>query len=75
MSSMVMKIGDHLRLRQLIESGEARDRRERARVPTTVLGDELGVWPATNTRWELGQRFPRGALARKYLRVLDQLDA
>jgi transcriptional regulator with XRE-family HTH domain len=64
------------RVRGLIESGEARARRERAgltlRDAAAACGD---VYPSAVLLWESGRRFPRARNIRAYARFLDKLGA
>lgn len=53
------------RLRRLI--------RESARVSLREVAATLGVSPSAVSRWETGQRKPRAAAMRRYVRLLDQL--
>ena len=62
------------RARGLAASGEARERRLAARLSIAELAAEVGVAPATVSRWESGQRRPRGAAAIRYERLLDDLE-
>lgn len=61
-------------VRHLIESGEARRVRERARVPQSEVARDLGVHETTVAKWERGQRLPRGVVALNYGRLLRQLE-
>jgi DNA-binding transcriptional regulator YiaG len=66
-------VGDLLKLHDLITSGQARALRESAGISATALARDLDVNPAAVTRWEAGTRFPRGANARRYARMLRRL--
>jgi DNA-binding transcriptional regulator YiaG len=66
-------VGDLLELHDLIASGRARALREAAGISATALARDLDVNPAAVTRWEARTRFPRGANARRYMRVLRRL--
>ena len=66
-------ISELLDLRTSLESGDARRIRERAGLSAVALARQLDVSPATVTRWEQGVRYPRGANARRYARVLRRL--
>lgn len=61
------------RVRSLAETGEARRRRVEARLSVTEAARTLDVAPATLSRWEHGQRRPRGALALRYAQFLNEL--
>lgn len=75
MSSVREQIGLRYRLERMVESGQARHIREQARLSCVQVADRLGVSPGTVTRWELGQRTPRGRLAGRYVRLLDEMEA
>lgn len=75
MNTIREQIGTRYRLQELVESGRARELRERAQLSCIEIGNRLGVSPGAVTRWELGQRTPRGRLAFRYLRLLDDIDA
>ena len=66
-------ISELLDLRAMLDNGEARQIRERAGLTSTQLARRLDVSPAAVTRWEQGIRFPRGANARRYARLLQRL--
>lgn len=66
-------VGEQLALRASIESGEARRIRERAGLSAVTIARHLDVSPAAVTRWEQGARYPRGANAVKYARLLRRL--
>ena len=66
--------GDLARVREKARDGTAREIRERARVSQGEIADELGVHWTTVARWETGQRAPRGELARRYARLLRELE-
>lgn len=44
--------------------------RQRARVTTVRMAEELGVQPLAVKRWENGTREPRGELRLRYARLL-----
>lgn len=52
---------------------DARRQRERAGLTQAQLAAYLGVSRPTVTRWELGDRSPRGELRTAYKRALDEL--
>lgn len=63
------------RIRAMAESGEARARRERARLSLTEMANAIGAGVPTLARWELGDRRPRDVeIALRWLAVLDELD-
>jgi DNA-binding transcriptional regulator YiaG len=68
-------VGELLDLRASIVSGEARQIRERAGLSAVALARQLDVSPAAVTRWEQGTRYPRGANATRYARLLRRLAA
>ena len=70
---MADSIASLLELREIITSGRARQIREAAGLPADALARQLEVTPATVTRWETGIRYPRGANARRYARLLRRL--
>lgn len=59
--------------RRLAKSGGARAIREGAGLSLRDLANELGVYPATISRWERGERVPRGDVAERWARVLKRL--
>ena len=75
MSTVREQISTRYRLERLVKSGQARQLRESARFSCIQVADRLGVSPATVTRWELGQRTPRGRLLSRYVRLLDEMEA
>jgi DNA-binding transcriptional regulator YiaG len=72
---MTNAIDELLDLRRLLETGEARQLRERAGISAVALARQLDVSPSAVTRWEQGIRFPVGANARRYARMLSRLAA
>lgn len=60
-------------LRRLCASGEARAHRLRANVSLTEAAEACGITPAQLSRWETGQRRPRGDAAMRYARLLASL--
>jgi DNA-binding transcriptional regulator YiaG len=64
-----------LNRRTLPEPAEARAIRERAGVTQARLASELGVSAVTISRWECGQRQPRGQHRDAYARLLRELKA
>jgi transcriptional regulator with XRE-family HTH domain len=53
----------------------ARAVRLAAQISVTELAAELNVTPSAVSRWEQGQRRPRGPLAEKYAAALARLEA
>ena len=70
---MTNPIDELLDLPHLLRSGSARELRERAGLTIPALARQLDVMPATVSKWELGQRVPQGANARRYARLLRRL--
>lgn len=76
--SMTISLREHIATRYALErrvTTGAREIRERAHLSCAEVADRLGVSPATVTRWELGLRTPRGTLLRRYVRLLDEMEA
>jgi transcriptional regulator with XRE-family HTH domain len=63
----------HARGRRLPDPGIRRLLREQAGLSQDELAGVLGVSRPAVTRWELGQRTPRGDLAERYAAALDRL--
>lgn len=61
------------RIRAMAESGQARERREQARLSLTEMATAIGTGITTLARWELGDQRPRADAALRWLAVLDQL--
>jgi DNA-binding transcriptional regulator YiaG len=61
------------RRRRLPDPAIRRLLREQAGLSQDELAEALGVSRPTVTRWELGQRTPRGDLAERYAAALDLL--
>lgn len=49
--------------------------RERAGLSQAAIAGVLGISRPAMTRWELGQRTPRGAALARYSELLDRLAA
>jgi len=62
------------RARRLPTPALARAIRQSAGVSQARLAEEVGVNRVTLTRWELGQRTPRGAARLRYADVLAELE-
>lgn len=60
-------------VRNLAATGEAREIRKNANLSTPDVAKVCGVYPVTVSRWELGQRRPRGEPARRYAHLLRSL--
>lgn len=60
-------------VRALARSGRARQLRESAGLSLQEIADVVGVTQASISRWELGQRKPRGEAAVRYGRLLQTL--
>jgi DNA-binding transcriptional regulator YiaG len=65
---------DSSRRRKTLLSPElCRSIRQRARLSQGEIARVLGINRASVSRWESGQRTPRGLLAENYLKLLDAL--
>ncbi len=62
-------------LRRKCRTGEARRIRIEAGVSQSEAGAPAGVGPAVVSRWENGERAPRGEAALRYAELLDDLAA
>lgn len=60
-------------IRQLARSGGARAIREAHGFSASELARELGKSPSTVSRWERGERVPRGEAAEAWARLLRRL--
>lgn len=60
-------------LRHLAESGRARQLRLNAQLSLPEVGAACGVSHVCISRWERGERRPRGAPALRYAALLDAL--
>jgi DNA-binding XRE family transcriptional regulator len=56
-------------------NGEAKRIRERHRLTQQEIADAIGVSPSAISRWEAGDRLPRGQAAKQYAAVLRTLEA
>lgn len=56
------------------EDGSGRRIREAAKLPMRLVAQNIGVKEATISRWEKGQRRPRGEAAVRWAQLLDHLD-
>jgi DNA-binding transcriptional regulator YiaG len=56
------------------KDGSGRRIREQAKVPMRFVAQNVGVKEATISRWETGQRQPRGDAAIKWALLLDELE-
>jgi transcriptional regulator with XRE-family HTH domain len=63
------------RTRELAASGEARRLRVAARISQAEVAALCGVQASAVSRWESGERVPRGRAARRYGEVLSVLRA
>jgi DNA-binding transcriptional regulator YiaG len=63
------------RVRELVESGRARKIRRRRQISQGEFARALDVSPSQLSRWEAGERLPRGDAALRYLDLLEQLEA
>jgi DNA-binding transcriptional regulator YiaG len=60
-------------LRALTTSGKAREIREDAHLSLSDIARSVGAHYSTVSRWESGQRLPRGEAALRYAALLDRL--
>jgi transcriptional regulator with XRE-family HTH domain len=61
-------------VRLATESGHAKAVRQAARISQSELARNVGVSQASISRWEAGNRIPRGKAARRYAKVLRALE-
>jgi transcriptional regulator with XRE-family HTH domain len=61
--------------RRLAQNGGARTIRQAAGVSASEVARLLDVTPGAVSRWERGQRIPRGAMAERWAEVLRKLSA
>jgi transcriptional regulator with XRE-family HTH domain len=62
-------------VRRLARNGNARVIREGAGLSASEIARELGVSPAAVSRWERGERSPRGKAAEEWAALLRRLSA
>jgi DNA-binding transcriptional regulator YiaG len=60
--------------RELLASGRATEMRKVARLSQGEVALFCGVDPAAVSRWESGQRSPRGAAAIRFARLMRELE-
>ena len=63
------------RRRRHLRPALARALRLEAKVSQEEVGAELGVDKSTVSKWETGDRIPRGRLADRYVDLLARLEA
>jgi DNA-binding transcriptional regulator YiaG len=61
------------RARRLVKSGQARAIRKAARLSQRELAEGAGVTRVAVSKWEAGERLPRGESAVKLVLLLDEL--
>jgi transcriptional regulator with XRE-family HTH domain len=61
-------------VREALRSGAAERLRREAHLSQAEVAAELGVSPSAVSRWEAGDRLPRGRAARRYARLLAALE-
>lgn len=63
-------------MRRMVETGQARELRRRARLSLAEVAAAIGLTPGGLSRWENNLRRPgAGASARAYAKLLQQLNA
>jgi DNA-binding transcriptional regulator YiaG len=55
------------------KNGTGRQIREQAQVPMRLVAEHIGVTEATVSRWETGDRRPRGEPAIRWVELLDEM--
>ena len=70
---MTFDVASLAKVRWMARTGRARRIREAAAVTQSELGAAVGVTAACVSRWERGQRVPRGSAAVDYLAQLELL--
>jgi DNA-binding transcriptional regulator YiaG len=76
MVAMTMKATQAERLqalRELTTSGKAREIREAARLTESEIARSVGAHYSSVSRWESGERMPRGQVAFRYAALLERL--
>jgi transcriptional regulator with XRE-family HTH domain len=61
-------------VRSLCASGEARRLREAAGLSLADIAVDARTTPTNVSRWERGERIPRGEAARRYARTLRKIN-
>lgn len=62
-------------IRSQADSGKAREVRLLARLSLSEVGAQCGTDASTVSKWETGQRRPRGESGLKYARLIQELAA
>jgi transcriptional regulator with XRE-family HTH domain len=70
-----MDVGAVVWVRRAAGNGSARAIREGAGLTVSEVARELGVSAGAVSRWERGQRMPRGDVATRWAALLRQLSA
>ena len=70
---IIKKVSEKSELERLLTSGTAREIRKTARLSQTDIAQACGVSTTTVSRWEKGTRFPNHKAAKRYRRVIQQL--
>ena len=68
-----MNVNDVTWIRRLARDGGARVIRESAGLSASEVARQLDKSPATVSRWERGERVPRGDAAEQWAQLLRQL--
>jgi DNA-binding transcriptional regulator YiaG len=63
------------RARRALRPAVARAVRREARLSLAEIATALEVTESTVSRWETGERQPRGAVAERYVELLTRLEA
>jgi transcriptional regulator with XRE-family HTH domain len=69
----MVELADVTWIRRLAANGGARAIREAAHLSVSEVARELGVSPASVSRWERGLRAPRGRVAERWAEILHKL--
>ncbi len=72
---LIQEAADQAIARELARNGEGRTRRARAGLSQAAVGTICGVSGPAISRWEKGDRAPRGRAAVRYLRLMETLGA